>query len=172
MSRAEASDAALEPMRVALLAQARADAAAILDRARAQARTEREHAESEAAAITECAAAAGRARAAGQLAARQRAAAAAGRAQLLAAQCAAYDRWRAESTDAVLGLHAEPGYARIRDGLRAMAVRLLGPDAVIVDDPDGGVVAQGDGRMLDLRLRTIAARALDRVEPEIGELWA
>jgi hypothetical protein len=40
---------------------------------------------------------------------------------------------------------------------------MLGPEAWVTEDPAGGLVARADGRILDLRLTTIAARALYRV---------
>jgi vacuolar-type H+-ATPase subunit E/Vma4 len=171
MKTGEPAETALEPLRAAMIQQAHSDADGILDQARADARAECERAEAEAAAITERATAAGRARAAGQLAAEHRAAARHRRARVLVAQREAYDRWRAAGAAAVSQIRTEPGYGEILAGLRAFATRTLGPDVAITEDPAGGLMAQGGGLILDLRLSTIAAHALDRVEPEIGGLW-
>ncbi|WP_196223705.1 hypothetical protein, partial [Nocardia seriolae] len=93
------------------------------------------------------------------------------RSAMLSARRAAYDRWRDTARAAVLALRAEPGFDRVQAELRAAAVRLLGSGARLTEDPLGGLVAEADGRRLDLRLTTIAARALEDSEPEIERLW-
>ncbi len=164
-------DAALQPIRALIIGRAREAAANILADAHAAAATERAHAEADAATITERAVAAGRARAAASRAARLHAVARQRRADVLRAQRAAYDRWRMAATNAAARIADEPGYAEIRTGLRDFARRALGPEAVIAEDPAGGLTAHGDGRSLDLRFGTIAARAMEQVVPRIGGLW-
>lgn len=164
-------DAALQPIRALIIGRAREAAEGILAGAHAAVDTERTHAEADAAAITERAVAAGRARAAAARAARLHAEAQRRRAQVLRAQREAYDRWRVAATNAAARIADEPGYAEIRTGLRGFARRTLGPEAVIVEDPAGGLTAHSDGRSLDLRLGTIAARAMEQVVPRIGGLW-
>ncbi|ATL69298.1 V-type ATP synthase subunit E family protein [Nocardia terpenica] len=165
-------DAALDSVRAEILRRATEDADRMLEAARAQAAAARARAESEASEVISHAEAAGKARAAAVSAVERRRTTRERRSRLLARQRDAYDRWRAAATAAVLALRAHPDYATIRNGLRDAAIRLLGPQCDIVEDPAGGLVARSGGRVLDLRLSTIAARALDRVEPEIGGLWA
>ncbi|HEX7659628.1 MAG TPA: hypothetical protein VF444_09120, partial [Pseudonocardiaceae bacterium] len=93
------------------------------------------------------------------------------RARVLAAKAAAYQRLRREATDAVRGFRDEPGYPAVRAGLVAAARAMLGPDAEIIDDPGGGIMASAAGRRLDQTLRTVAARALDQLGPEVETLW-
>lgn len=168
MTSNQSADDALEPIRRALIRRARQDAAEILDQARAAARAAREQAEAEATAITERAAAAGRARAARQLAAEHRDAARRRRARDLAARREIYDRWCAASTEAVTRMRFAPEYPQLLSDLRECAHRMLGPQARMIEDPAGGLVARADGRILDLRLTTIAARALDQVADRIA----
>jgi vacuolar-type H+-ATPase subunit E/Vma4 len=172
MSPAGDARRALAPVRAALLRRAGGDAERALAAARADVRAIHAGADAEAAAITAHAEASGMARAREQVAGARRHAERARRAADLAAQRDVYAQWRTLATAAVQRLRDTPDYPAIRDALRAAAVQLLGPQAVIVEDPAGGVVAHGDGRTLDLRLSTIAARTLDRIEPEIGGLWA
>ena len=44
--------------------------------------------------------------------------------------------------------------------------------AVVREHPDGGVVAEAPGRRLDLRLTTLADRAVDTLGPQLEALWA
>lgn len=131
-----------------------------------------ERAEREAAAILERARADGAARALAHMTEAERRARREDRTSVLTTQRIAYDRWRQESIAAVLRLGAEPGCAGVSDRLRDRAIRLLGAQARIIEDAAGGLVAEADGRRLDYRLITIAAQALDGVEPDIGGLWS
>lgn len=167
----EDTEAALRPVGAELLRRAAADADAIVATARADARAAVTDAQEQAAAITERARTAGVARAATHRAAEQRRLRREQRAALLAAQRDVYDQWRRQGAAAVLRLSAEPDWQHLRDLLRAKAIQLLGPEAEIVADPAGGFVARYGGRRLDLRLSTVAARALDTVEPELTGLW-
>jgi len=168
---APSADSALDPVRAEILRRAQEDAEHILEAARADARGEHDRAAAEGAALTARAIAAGRGRAAARLAAARRTATQVSRANLLAAQRRAYEQWRAAGTAAVLELRSEPDYPRLRDELRATAIRLLGPQAIIAEDPAGGLIARGGGRILDLTLNAVAAHALDLAEPGIGALW-
>ena len=164
--------AALEPVRAALLARARADGDARLASADADAET------AVAAARVEAAAAVAEARAQGErdaalvrTAERARARRQA-RAVVLRAQRAAYDELRRRSRAAAARLRTEPEYPALLDRLTALARAELGPAAVVRVHPDGGVVAQAPGRHIDLRLATLAERAVDTLGPEVEALWA
>ena len=164
--------AALEPVRTALLARARADGDALLASADADAET------AVAAARVEAAAAVAEARAQGErdaalvrTAERARARRQA-RAVVLRAQRAAYDELRRRSRAAAARLRTEPGYPALLDRLTALARAELGAAAVVREHPDGGVVAEAPGRRVDLRLATLAERAVDTLGPEVEALWA
>ena len=64
---------------------------------------------------------------------------------------------------AAAALRLSPDYARLRQSLLAHARALLGPEAVIVDTDDGGIVGSVPGRRVDLSLATFADRAVDAV---------
>ena len=164
--------AALEPVRTALLARARADGDALLASADADAET------AVAAARVEAAAAVAEARAQGErdaalvrTAERARARRQA-RAVVLRAQRAAYDELRLRSRAAAARLRTEPGYPALLDRLTALARAELGAAAVVREHPDGGVVAEAPGRRVDLRLATLAERAVDTLGPQVEPLWA
>lgn len=163
---------ALEPVAAELRRRGDADTARILAAAREDARAEVERAEREAAAIIERARIDGVARALAHMTEAERRARREARTSVLAAQQVAYDRWRRESIAAVLRLSTEPGFAGLSDRLRDRAVRLLGTSVRITADATGGLVAEAGGRRLDYRLTTIAAQALDGVEPDIDGLWS
>lgn len=168
----DAVDAALTPLRTGILRRARDDAEYILRNAREDADARYAGAAAECEAITARAVQTGRTRAAAEVAARRNRTAERQRTVVLAAQRSAYRRWRAAATAAVLALRDEPGYSRLEETLRTAAVRLLGPDITIEADPSGGIVARSRGRVLDLRLSAVAARAIEQVEPDIAGLWS
>jgi vacuolar-type H+-ATPase subunit E/Vma4 len=162
----------LARVRESLLARARADAErvradaaaeadALLEQARQQAEAilaeARERGASEGAEIS----AAARARA------RRRA-----RGLVLASQRQAYETLRERSRDAVRALRDDPSYRRLRQRLERIARELAGASAVIVEAPDGGVVAEGSGRRIDCSLGALADRAVDALGAEVEELWA
>ncbi|MDF3301499.1 hypothetical protein [Streptomyces tropicalis] len=163
-------DAALEPVRAALLAEARADAAAEAARARADARETLAAARARADVVLAEARETGRrdgaAAAALDLVHARRDAAHAE----LAARQAAFDTLRRRVAD---GVRTEAAH---RDGLpealAARAHRLLGPDATITPGPGGGVVAAAPGRRVDLTPAALAERALTRLGARTEDLWA
>lgn len=163
------TDAALSDLRAHLAAAAAAAAGDIERTAEADVRAELERAEADAAATTARAAELGRRRGTAAVAAAAHRAASRRRGEILAARREADERFRSAATAAVLHMADEPGYPAILDGLRATAIALLGPDTVVTEDPAGGLIAHTGGRLLDLRLATIAVRAIDRVATEPGE---
>jgi vacuolar-type H+-ATPase subunit E/Vma4 len=161
----------LEPLRASLLAQARAEAAALLDAAgreagqrRAAARTDAESLLRRAAAEREAAAAAARARS--RLRARRDA-----RAIVLRARREAYEELRAAAQTAAAGLCAQPGYPRLRERLAAAAREQLGPDAEVTEPAGGGVLARAGERLVDCSLPTLVERCLAGLGPDLEELW-
>ncbi len=163
---------ALAPLRAELLQRAAADAEATLAQANAEARDVLEAAEREAHDILDDARAAGAAEAAAGEATERARTRRAHQSALLAAQRHAYEELGRRATDAVCGLRDEPGYPAQRTRLAARAVDILGADAVVTEDPAGGVVAEAAGRHIDLSLTAFAARALERVEGGVDGLWS
>ncbi|MFY1670255.1 hypothetical protein ACN27G_09880 [Plantactinospora sp. WMMB334] len=159
-------DAALAAVREALLARARAEADHVRERAGADARQEVAGARAEADRIRRSARAEGTAGAATANAIARGQAARQARALVLAERREAYERLRRAAREAVARIGTEPG---VREQL-VLAVRAaLGPDARIVDTPDGGVRGVTGDRRLDLSLTGFADRAVDAVlgqEPE------
>lgn len=162
----------LEPLRATLLQRAQAEA----DRLRAQAQAEAgeaiSRAEEQAAEILAQARTRGEAQAAAELSALRSHHQHERRGEILATEQDAYRELLHTATTAVCALRADPGYPALRDSLRDTAVRLLGAEAALVEDPAGGIIATADGRRLDLSLPAIASRALQEIEPEIEGLWA
>jgi hypothetical protein len=159
-------DAALAPVREALLATARREAAQV-------------RAEAEMAAAQTLDAARGRARellseareqgaqdAAADLARRRTHARREAHALILAARRDEYDGLRSAAREAAAGLVGEPGYPVARQRLAGAARRRLGSGATVVDAPGGGVLAEVAGRRLDYSLATLVDGAVDAVAAE------
>jgi vacuolar-type H+-ATPase subunit E/Vma4 len=166
-------DVSLEPLRDALLAEARARAARCLDEARAAARASLADARTQADALVarardEAEDGARRARARALASARREA-----RAQVLQARHDAYDALRRACVEQTLGLRASPGYPALLDRLERAARARLGAGARIERDPQaGGVRARAGSRSIDETLPALALRALDSLGAEVAGLWA
>lgn len=168
MTDVEVRENALEPLRAALLARARADA----DNQRAAAedagRRVVEAAQREADAALDEARSRGEADAAGLLAVERAQARRTARAVVLAAQRAAYDELCRQARAAVADLLADP------DRHRRLAVTVrerLGDGAIVRDDPAGGVVAESpDGRRIDASVDALVGTAMGELDLE--QLWA
>lgn len=161
----------LEPLRASLLAQAHAEAGALLDAARreadglrAEARAEAEALLRQATAEREEASAAARARS--LLAARREA-----RATVLRARRDAYEELHAAVLAAAADLRAGPDYPRLRERLAATARERLGPGAELTEPAGGGVVARAGERLVDCSLPAMAERCLAGLGPDLEELW-
>jgi vacuolar-type H+-ATPase subunit E/Vma4 len=162
---------ALAPVRAALIARATADARQLVAQAEADADSALSAAERQAADIRgEAAASVAREEAAvlGQARSRSRRQ---GRAIVLDAQRAVYDDLRARSRAAARGLRADPEYPTLLSRLTDQARAELGSDARITEHPDGGLVAEADGRRLVLTLDEAADRAVDRLGVAVERLW-
>ena len=173
-ARPDRVEAELEPVRAALLAAARADAAAagaVLAAADPAQPATMAAARAQVADLVGAARREGAADAAAMLAAdRARGRREARRIELSARQ-EVWDQLRSRARAAVTALRDDPGYGRLRDRLAARARELAGPDAVISEPPDGGVVAVSAGRRWDLSLPVLAERAVDALGPEVERLW-
>lgn len=162
----------LAPVRECLLARARADAERVRAEAAAEANAVLEQARQQAEAILAEARERGTAEGAGITAAARSRASRRARGLLLAGQRQAYEALRQRSRDAVRALRDDPSHRRLRQRLERIARELAGAGAVIVEAPDGGVVAEGSGRRVDCSLGALADRAVDALGAEVEELWA
>jgi vacuolar-type H+-ATPase subunit E/Vma4 len=163
---------ALQPVRAELLRAARADAAARLTRAEQDAGAVLDEARARAAAILDEAREQGEADGtAAARAARTRARRTA-RSRELALRAELYQQLRARVTERVRNLRDAPDHPALRERLTTLARRLLGPEATVVDHPDGGVLGRSEGRRVDLSLGALAVRTLDRAGREVETLWA
>ncbi len=164
---------ALEPVRIALLADARAEAARIVESARDEADAIVEHARHEADEVVQQA----------RRRADSTATAHAARALLRAARDAQSAVMHArEAVRRELVRRLELAVARMRDDARypALLDRLedvargqLGQDALIERDPsDGGIVAVDGSRRVDYRLPALAERVLETFGDEEAALWS
>jgi vacuolar-type H+-ATPase subunit E/Vma4 len=165
------ASAALDPVRAALLSQARSDAGRVLAEARQRAEHERAASRGRAEQMLRAGRDEGerraRAAAASQLTRRRRDA----RDTLLAAQCTLYDELRRRCHDAARELREAPDYPDLLRLLTDNAGAALGRDASIHESADGGVVAVAGSRRLDLSLPTLVDEELDRLGEEARQLW-
>lgn len=160
---------ALDPVRAALLATARHDADQRVAQAQARAAEILAAARERAAGIICAARDAGIADAETVLATERAKSRRAARARTLQARRRAYEQLRLRSREAVVRMRDEPGYAGIRATLTAVASRLLGPAAEIVEADGGGVIARAADRRIDLSLTALADRAVDAVAARLDE---
>lgn len=165
----ERVQAALAPLRSALLARARAEAGQEVAEAERQADSLLTQARATAQAILDTAASLGRSDAETVIAAKRNQARRAARLRELAAQREVYDELHRRVAAAVARLADEP---TLRDRLLAEIRAVLGPDATVLDVPGGGVVGHVPGRRVDLSLRAVAERAVEELGGEVRELWA
>jgi len=162
---------ALAPVRAHLLNGASTEVSRILAEARAQADAILQQVRQGAADTV------GRAQAQGEADAAPAAAAECSRARdqarsiVLGARRTAYQDLRAQVIAAVGGLRTEPGYQRLLSSLVIMATRAAGPGAVITASPDGGVVARSPDVVVDCTLPTLASRAVDELGDRVRDLW-
>ncbi|HEU4947157.1 MAG TPA: hypothetical protein VFT31_08395 [Kribbella sp.] len=166
-----AADASLAPVRAALLADANAHAEVVLRRASQRREEMLANARRTAADLLAGARAEGAAEASAAVAALTARSGRDARLTVLAAQRALYDELRQRCRAAAADLTEAPDYAALRDRLAAQARAELGPDAVVTDSPDGGVVGTAGSRRVDLSMPALADGALDRLAGEVAMLW-
>ncbi|MET8763379.1 hypothetical protein [Lentzea sp. NPDC004782] len=160
---------ALAPVRAALLAGARAEAERELSAARLDADATLASARAKANSILAAAAEEGRADAVASIAAGHEKARRAARSIGLAAQREIYEELLERVTAAVARAFTEPDR---RAQLVAAVHAQLGADAIVRDAPGGGVTGEVAGRLVDLGVRAVAARAVDALGDEVRALWA
>ena len=163
---------ALSAVRVALLADAERDAAAIVDRARLDgeqivARAEQEVAQAVA-----------QARHRAEITSRAQAAAAISSARQAAHEALLHveTELRQALIDEVYArvdrFPADPRYPALVEHLRRLVQRQLGDGATVECDPEGGVIGTDCVRRVDYRLRSLADRALDEMAEEVTDSWS
>lgn len=73
--------------------------------------------------------------------------------------------------ESAAALRTDPRYPPLLTRLTEQSHALLGPDAMVAESPDGGVVAEAGSRRLDLSLPTLATRTLESMTQEVRQLW-
>ncbi len=170
MTQASRQDAAIEPVKAALLrraaehkayavAQASDTAAGMLAKARADADAAVAQARADGAAQARPVAAA-------QLSQSRRAA----RSVALGADLATNDEIVARIRSAVTGLRDAPDYPALRDRLGALAAKEAGAGAVITEHPAGGMIATAPGIEVDCSLPRLAERVIAALGAQIAAL--
>ncbi len=153
---------ALAPLRNALLARARVDAAACIARTLSETTTEldaaRDAAEKSALEARQC----GEAEAATAVAIDDAMVRRQVHAVLLAARRSVYEQLRQRTQNDVRQLHGEPVYRDLRDAMTNAGRSLIGPDATVRDVGDGCVI-EAAGRRVEVTLGSLADWALDGV---------
>ena len=162
----------LLPVRAGLLDRAGSEAGRLLAEVDAETAAVIARAEAEADAIRAESRAQGEADAAGVLVAERARARRQARSVVLAAQREAYEELRSRVRRELPLLRADPAYAawtdRVGDDLRAV----LGPEAVVTEHPEGGVVGEAAGRRVASTLTGLAERALDALGSDVERLWS
>jgi hypothetical protein len=69
------------------------------------------------------------------------------------------------------GLRSDQRYPRLLALLIEQSHALLGPEAIVAESPDGGVIAEAGSRRLDLSLPVLATRTLESMTQEVSALW-
>ncbi len=94
------------------------------------------------------------------------------RAVILAAQREAYDELRSQVVQGLSALRDGPGYGPWRDRLAERARKVLGADAVVSEPPDGGVLAETNGRRALYTLVGLANHVIDTMGADVEGLWS
>jgi vacuolar-type H+-ATPase subunit E/Vma4 len=162
----------LEPVRKALLDRAHERAAARVAAADEVARATLAEAAAEAEALLSEARRVGGQEADAVIAGQRAQAVRQARAVVLGARRTAFDALREQARGAVRTLRQDPDYPRVVEVLRQRLRHELGPAATISDHDSGGLVAQRGGRTLSFTLDDLADRIVDRLGGEVEGLWA
>lgn len=162
----------LAPVRTALLDRARQHAADLLEAARGDAEAEVARAQQEAERLRSQARAEGEADAAAVLESARTTSRREARGIVLAAQREVFDDLHRRVRESVARLREDPGYRSLLHRLEARARAALGPDVLVAEAPEGGVVAEAQGRRFVCTLPDIAEETLARSESDLQELWS
>jgi vacuolar-type H+-ATPase subunit E/Vma4 len=154
-----------------LLAAAQEEAADILREAGEEALALLDAARSEADRIRSAAAEEGEATARSQAALRSARARRQAHEAVLARRNALRLELQRQVRQCAVALRADPRYPRLVARLTEQSHARLGPEATVAESPQGGVVAEAGSRRLDLSLPVLAARTLEAMTREVGELW-
>jgi vacuolar-type H+-ATPase subunit E/Vma4 len=165
-------EAALEPVRAAMVNRARQDAATTVARARDAAAAMIAQAQRDADAAVASAREDGIAQAEPIALAELSRSRQAARAVTLGAEAAIRDEVVRRIKDAVLALREEPGYSQLRERLSALAARTAGPGAVLTEHEMGGMVAIADGVTVNCSLPRLAEVAVEKLDARITALCA
>lgn len=165
------AEAALEPVRERLLADAREDAEKVVAAARQDAAARLDHTRQDTAATVARAREAGRTQAEEAVAREVARARREARGVLLAARETVRLQVRDAVHAAAVELSQEPGYPDLLVALAASARSALGENAVVREAPDGGVLAEAGSLRVDLSLPALADQALRDGEREVALLW-
>jgi vacuolar-type H+-ATPase subunit E/Vma4 len=162
----------IEPLRETLLAEAKAEAAALLERAA------RERAGRISAAEQQAAALIAEARSLGLALGEREAGHVLGRARrrstevVLGSKKSLLEEARQQALAAVRALPAEPGYPQLVERLERAARAQLGEDAAIaVDLGLGGVRGRRGSRSVDYTLPVLVERCLEQLDEKLAEAW-
>ncbi|HUX71309.1 MAG TPA: hypothetical protein VMV41_12405 [Cellulomonadaceae bacterium] len=165
------SSASLEPLRAALRAAAERESAQVRADAAVEVAGLLESARRESTRIRADAVAEGAAVARGSAALRSARMRREAHEIVLARQDQVYATLVAGVGAAASALRTDPRYPALLDRLTERARELLGPQAVVTESPEGGIVAERGSRRLDLSLPSVAKAALGAVAPEVSTLW-
>jgi len=153
---------ALEPLRTALLARARAEAEACVVQMRIRTASELDAASAAADQAVHDARIRGETEGAAAVAVEDAAARRQTRTLLLAARRSVYEQLRTQVQSDVRRLHGEPIYRDLRDTMTSAGRSLIGPGAS-VREVDDGCVIEASGRRVEVTLESLADWALDGV---------
>jgi hypothetical protein len=170
MTMRRRQETALAPVRAVLLREAAAEADRVLGDARHVTRAQLAQASADAAAAVSRARAAGRAQASPVAAAELSRGRREARRIVLDAESRARADLEGQVRAAIGGLRHEPGYGELRARLSDLARRAAGPGAIVSEHPGGGVVAGRPGVLVDCSLPRLAERAIGVLGPRITEL--
>lgn len=170
MSSRTSADAALQPVRDAMLQSAAERAEQALGRARAAADATVAAARREADAAIAAARASGIAEAEPAAAAELNRSRQAARSVALHAALGAHEQVAGRIRAAVLALRGQPDYPRLRDALAARASLAAGRGAQVTEHPQGGVIARAGGTVVDCSLPRLADRAVEVLGARICRL--
>jgi len=164
-------DDPLQPVRQALLDDARRDAAAMLAEADAEAAALADDTAAQARALRESARALGEADAEATVRAERAGARRRARALLLRAQRDVYDELRRRALQQAASVRDDAAYTHAVERLTTQARSVLGSEATVTEHPSGGVVAEAGSRRLSFTVEGLVDEAIGMVGDQLQGLW-